>query len=357
MSNVFDYLKWRGDLSFANADFGEVDGLILSMLSYIDFGLVCDGESTTLRLASQDYCPHGDYACVDYGLIIPGQNINRAFCLGGASRRMGGIVISDFLAFTDDGAGVQFAAVVYHIDDGRAAVVFRGTDDSIAGWREDLGLAYLDEIPAQRLATEFLANVAEKYPEKRFFVVGHSKGGNLALYASVNCEERVSRRIVRVYCYDGPGISRQMLESEKYRLLEGRIRVILPQSSFFGVMFEKGENYTVVKSGGVGVFQHDPFTWELDGPCFERSAALSPTGKSNEERFRRKMESMTVDERREAVEAIFSLIDSLGKKTLSEFREGGGGIALALLRNYSSLDKHKKEMIRAFLLDRDPKEI
>lgn len=357
MSNIFDYLKWRGDLSFLDADFCEVDGLALSMLSYIDFGLICGGESINLREASHDYCPHGDYACVDYGLIIPGQNINKVFCMGGASKRMGGITVSDFIAFTDDGRGVQFAAVVYHIDEGRAAVVFRGTDDSIAGWREDLGLAYLDEIPAQGLAVEFLDAVAKKYPEKRFFVVGHSKGGNLALYASVNCDERVGRRIVRVYCYDGPGISRVMLESEKYRLLESRISVILPQSSFFGVMFEKGENYTVVKSNGVGVFQHDPFTWELDGPRFERSAALSPAGKSNEERFRRKMESMTVNERREAVEAIFSLIDSLGKKTLSELKESGGAGALTLLRNYSSLDKHKKEMIRAFLLDHNSKGI
>ena len=353
MSDIFDYLRWRGDLSFSEAEFCEVDGLILSMLSYIDFGVVGGGDDVTLREASLDYCPNGDYGCVDYGLIIPAFNINKTFCLSGASKRLGDLTVSDYLALTDDGAGVQFAALTYHIDKKYAVVVFRGTDDSLVGWREDCSLAYLDEIPAQGLAVKYFSSVSEKYPQKRFFVVGHSKGGNLALYASVNCRERESRRIVRTYCYDGPGLSRAMLESEKYKLLESRITVILPQSSLIGVMFEKGKNYTVVESNGVGAFQHDPFTWELDGPNFKRSCELSAAGKVNEERFRKRMERMSIDERRETVEALFSLVDSLGIRTLSELKECGASNALVLIRNYSSLDKRKKELIKAFFLDFD----
>ena len=357
MSDIFDYLKWRGDLTFSVAEFGEVDGLILSMLSYIDFGLVGGGGDITLRQASYGYCPNCDYGSVDYGLIIPGRDINEAFCLCGESIRMGEVVVSDYLALTDHDAGVQFASLTFHLGKRYAAVVFRGTDDSVVGWREDCSLAYLDEIPAQRLAVEYFSSVAEKYPNKRFFVVGHSKGGNLALYASVNCRERESRRIVRTYCYDGPGLSRSMLESEKYKLLESRLSVIIPQSSLFGVMFEKRNNFTVVKSNGVGVFQHDPFTWELDGPRFKRANELSSAGKVNEERFRKKMERMTTDERRETVEALFSLIDSLGIRTLSELKEGGANNAISLIRNYSSLDKKKKDLIKAFFLDFDTRSI
>lgn len=353
MYDIYDYLQWRGDLTFSADEFCEVDGLILSMLSYIDFGLVGRGESITLREASVGYCPDDDYDSIDYGLIIPGRDINKVFCICGASTRMGEIAVSDYLALTDHEAGVQFAALTFHLGKRYAAVVFRGTDDSIVGWREDCSLSYLDVIPAQGLAVEYLSSVAEKYPSKRFFAVGHSKGGNLALYASVNCRERESRRIVRTYCYDGPGLSRSMLESDKYKLMESRLSVIIPQSSLFGVMFEKGKNYTVIKSNGVGVFQHDPFTWELDGPSFKRSGELSTAGKANEKRFRKKMERMSNDERRETVEALFSLVDSLGIRTLSELKEGGANNAISLIRNYSTLDKRKKDLIKAFFLDFD----
>ena len=37
MNNVLAYLEWRGDLSFSQSGFNEVDNLILSLLSYFDF--------------------------------------------------------------------------------------------------------------------------------------------------------------------------------------------------------------------------------------------------------------------------------------------------------------------------------
>lgn len=34
MSNILDYIKWRGDLTIQNDPFNEIDSLILSRFSY-----------------------------------------------------------------------------------------------------------------------------------------------------------------------------------------------------------------------------------------------------------------------------------------------------------------------------------
>ena len=166
MDTLFDYIKWRGDLSFSQVGLGEADSVMLSMLSYIDFDKLCGGKEMPLISAAADYCGDGKYDSVNLGLIMPSKQINRMFCEMAKTRRYAQTVISDYDSQTSAEEGYQFAAMVCHLSACQMAVIFRGTDDSIVGWREDCCLAFLDEIPAQRMAVEYLEAVEAKYPEK-----------------------------------------------------------------------------------------------------------------------------------------------------------------------------------------------
>ena len=350
MADIFDYLKWRGDLSFAEIRPCEVDSVIFAMMSYLDYGKLCGGEEKTLRHATEEYCADGRYDSVNLGLIMPSKQINKMVCDAAATRRFGTARITDFDARTSKEEGYQFCAVTFHLSGRQLVIAFRGTDDSLAGWREDCCLSFLDEIPAQRMAVEYLERIAEKYPEERIYLTGHSKGGNLAAYAAINCSEDVRARIARAFCHDGPGLSYSMVNSEKFRRMQRKLTVLIPQSSYIGIMFEKGEKYSVIKSTGVGVFQHDPYSWTLDGPNFIRLPELSQKGKRNEEQFRAAMRKMSSAEKQDFVETMFSIIDSTGASTLTELTDGKLRKLMTLIKGYSGLDRETRElMITLFL--------
>lgn len=350
MSTVFDYLKWRGDLSFIERKLCAVDSMMFSMMSYVDYDLLCGGKSKTLSEAARGYCADGKYESVNLGLIMPSKQINKMLCDAAKTKRFGDVVISDFVARTSQEEVYQFGAVTYHLPGKRMIIIFRGTDDSIAGWREDFGLSFLSEIPAQRMAVEYLEEIAAKYPEERIYLAGHSKGGNLAVYASVKASEAVQSRILRAYSHDGPGLNAETVSSPSYKKMQRKLSVIVPQSSYIGIMFEKGERYTVINCRGKGLFQHDPFQWELDGPDFVKLPELSKWGKKNEEQFHTGMAKMTAEEKKEFVEVFFGIIDATGAKTLSDLSAGALAKLITAVKTYKDLDKQKREMMLAIIL-------
>ena len=350
MSTKFDYLAWRGDLTFSADKFNEVDGSILAMLSYIDFESISHGKDILLKDAVKGYCPDEKYDSVKLGLIIPSKKINRLFCMAAESRRFSDVRVSDYVAKTSVEEMCQFAVVTFHLPNGRAVISFRGTDDSLVGWREDCYLSFLDEIPAQRMALEYLERIAEKYPSERLYLVGHSKGGNLSMYSTVKCSDEARSRIVRAYCYDGPGLSKTLAASDEFKSAKRKLAVIIPQSSFIGTMFDVGGHFTVVNGTARGALQHDSFTWEVEGAAFKHLPELSERGKKNARQFNESMDRMSEAEKREFVEMLFSIIESTGAKTLTDMTSGKFKSVGALIKNYNGLDKEKKELMLGLFL-------
>jgi hypothetical protein len=350
MANMLDYVAWRGDLSFADDKFNEVDAAIFSMLSYIDYGTVCREQDKLMSDAVEGYCPDKNYDGVRLGLIIPSKNINRLFCDCGQSRRFGGVRISDFKSRINNEEICQFAAVTFHLPRSRMVVAFRGTDDSIVGWREDFCLSYLDSIPAQRMAVQYLEEVAAKYPDERIYVCGHSKGGNMSAYATVNCSPDVRRRILKTYSCDGPGFDKKAVKASQFKRAQRKLDFIVPQSSFIGTMFEVGGKYTVVNSVRRGAYQHDSFSWEVCGPSFRHLDSLSERGHKNANQFRASMERMTVEEKKDFSDTFFSIVASTGANTLTDFTDGGLRKLAAAVKNYSGLDKQKREIMMGLII-------
>ena len=263
--------------------------------------------------------------------------------------RFAKIAVSDGVSRISVSEGYQFAAVTCQLTGKSLLVTYTGTDDTIVGWREDCCLAFLDEIPAQRMAVEYLESIAEKYPDKQIYLTGHSKGGNLALYSAVKCADKLGDRIAHVYCNDGPGLSRKMVESEEYKRIQGKIHILLPKSSFIGTMFEKGEKYSVVDCPKAGLYQHDPFCWVLDGAKFKKMSSLSSRGLKNERNFNDRISKMSIEEKKELVEGVFHIIESTGAKTLTELTRQAPLRVISLIKTYNGLDKEKREMITLLL--------
>ena len=351
MPNVFDYLEWRGDLTFSEVPVGEVDNLIFCLLSYVDLDHVVpeNGRITIHRAAAEYFFNHGDDSERPLGWIVPA-DILTLFRRMANYPRYRDLELTGYVNAICEKREMQFSALTIRLPGEGLFVAFRGTDDTLVGWREDFNLAYMDEVPSQRMAADYL-NALDLTPDTTLYVGGHSKGGNLAVWGAVHAEEAVRHRIAQVYSNDGPGFSEGMIASEAYRAMAERIRIILPEDSLVGLLLEHDERYTVVKSGGKGVYQHNGLYWEVLGSSFIRADRLSHRGIQHDTVVRERILAMTREEREHLVRIMFSLLESTGAKTLTELHESGPKAVITMIKAFRELSEEDQETT-AFLWDK-----
>ncbi len=352
VDSIFDYIKWRGDLSFSENTVNEIDNMIFNMLVYIDFDKIGKENSENnidLKTAEKIYFSDKENEEKKIGIIIPTQKIYKMFREMVKYRRFAEVEVSDFVNDISIENEYQFCAVTFHLSDKLMFVSFRGTDDTIVGWHEDFNLSYIKAVPSQRFSVEYLNKVASKYPEKNIYVGGHSKGGNLAVYSAVHCDNCIKERIIKVYNNDGPGFSEEMIQSDAYKEMEKRLVNFVPQSSMVGMMFSHGK-IKIVKSRQKGIFQHDGFSWELYGPRFIRLEKLSNRGVKNERQFKASMSRMSLEDRQKFVTMFFDILGETGAKTLEELTESSLKNISVVLKTINSLDKPQKEMMQTLVV-------
>ena len=347
MPNVFDYLEWRGDLTFEQAPVNEVDNLIFCLLSYVDLdGLIptdpAKGRITLHRAAAEYFFAHGDtIPDRPLGLIVPA-DILTLFRRMAKCRRFRDLELTGYVNAISEEREMQFSALTVRLPGEQIFVAFRGTDDSIVGWREDFNLSHMEEVPSQRMAADYL-NALDLTPDTTLYVGGHSKGGNLAVWGAVHAEESVRARIVQVYSNDGPGFSEGTISSEAYQALSARIRVILPEDSLVGLLLEHDDRYTIVKSNRRGLYQHDGLSWEILGPCFIRADRLSSKGLRHDTVVRERIDAMTRDERKHFTRLMFSLLEATGAKTLTDLHRGGPKTLVTMIKAFRDLTDEEQE--------------
>lgn len=351
MPNIFDYLVWRGDLSFRAAPFNEVDNLILSMLSFVEYRGIVSNEvlGTPVRLSDclaryEKNFPNGE----DLGAVVPGETTD-LFRRAASSARFSEVYAAYYVNITDETEPMQFAAVTYILPDNSVFVAFRGTDDTLAGWHEDFNLSFTCPIRSQRLAAEYVTNVASVY-RGDIRIGGHSKGGNLSVYAAAYVPPHVQSRIVTAYSNDGPGFLASVIESEEYKAVSGRIVTFVPQSSIIGMLLEHSGDYHVIESTlRNGFFQHDPFSWSVIGDKFIHLDGLSKQGRKNDRVLRSWLSKLDSGERRKFTETLFSVLESTGAKTISDITEGRLNSIAVILRTFGNLDRETKEQVYEFI--------
>ena len=312
--NVFDYLKWRSDVPFSASPFNDVDNLILAELSYTDFaGIVPEnGPAVSLRDVHEQYFRLHSRAAISSATSLTARSplLMDEMCSGARFRDT---QLVFYRNERDAEADLQFSAVTFLLPDGNAYVAFRGTDGTLTGWKEDFNLSYLDATEGQQHAAEYL-DAAGKALICPLRVGGHSKGGNLAIYAAACCSAAVRDRIAAVYSNDGPGFRLDFVSGEAYRRILPRITVIIPDTSVIGMLMESLTVPKVVRSSASGMVQHDGFTWETERDGFV-PAKLSETSRLVRQTLTGLLEQTDDESRKAITETVFSLLESTGEDT------------------------------------------
>ncbi len=350
MANLLDYLRWRGDLSFQQDPFNEVDNLLLTQLVFLNFhGIVPEDSSSPVSL--EDAAGHFfslERQNISLGVLVPDE-IVELFRLMAKSRRFSDSRLSFFSDRLDEARQEQFCAITVDLPDGSSYLSFRGTDDTIVGWRENFNLGYQFPIPAQQDAAKYVRRTAASRPAVPLRLGGHSKGGNLAIYAAVYSPPALQAQIIAVYNNDGPGFRRRLQEQEEYRRIQDRIHTIVPQSSVVGMLLEHAETYEVVRSTQTGLMQHDGFSWEVLGSSFVHLDRVTDHCQYVDRSLKDWVDAMDDNAREQLVEALFQALDSAGVKTLTDLTEDKLRSARILLGTLSAMDKETRDRLGQIL--------
>ena len=336
--SLADYIRWRGDLSFCEAHFCEIDALILCQISYLHLeGLVPARNERGSVLARE--LP-ARFAAIPnaverryLGAFESANETAKLFADAFATRRFGELEAFAYESVTDEENAKQFAAISFLLPDKTVFIAFRGTDDTIAGWKEDFTMAFLPVIPAQEAAAEYTRAIYAKSAgrHRALRLGGHSKGGNLAIYAAACSGGRVRGKVLSVYNFDGPGFSKERLESPEFCAIESRTISFTPELSIIGMLFEHSSKLNVVASGGRGIQQHNLLLWKLDGPRFARLSDTSAFSKFFDRQLKKYLAENGTEQRRELVSSIFDVIAASEARTLTDLKKGGIESAAAML--------------------------
>jgi hypothetical protein len=344
MPNLFDYLKWRGDLRFHMDGFNEVDNLIFASLSYIDFEDVvpCTPDRAVTLAQAVRQLKEAD-RLTPKGLFL--QPYPELLVRAAEADRFKDVLLTCYISRMDETIPNQFAAVIFSIGARAHYIAYRGTDDNLAGWKEDFLMSFKDAVLAQKQAAAYLNKYAPRLPG-RVYVGGHSKGGNLAVFAASHTAERLRKKIAAVYNNDGPGFQTPLLQSEGYAKIENRIQTIIPKSSVIGLLLEHGADYKIVASSENGMLSHNPLTWGVSGTSFVHETELSKSSRTTNEALRAWLGTLTLPQREQFTEALFEVISATGAQTLSDLTKERLLLVDAMLKKYRSLDRDTRKLLR-----------
>ena len=340
MSNIIDYIEWRGDLSFTSSKFNEIDNLVLSRVSYFPFeNLIQDGETITLNEAYQRFRKI-DLSKVR---ILQKEDLD-LFPAVANSNRFGDLFIKKFINKRSLEEEKQFSAITIIIPDGTTYVAYRGTDNTLVGWKEDFNMSFMKSVPAQMDAKDYLNEVAKEVTGK-LRIGGHSKGGNLAVYASAFCDETVKNRIIEVYNNDGPGFFEEIVETSEYQSILPKVHTYIPQSSIIGRLLNHEEQYTVVKSTQVGIYQHDLYSWQLIGKKFVEMNEVTNESEFIDKSLKKWLKEVDKEQREKFWVALFDILSSTDAETLSQISDNWFVNSKKIFNTYKNLDEDSKEII------------
>ena len=313
--DIIEYTT-KNNKTFAETPFNHMDALVLSQLTYCRFEAAFNKPSRIKEFFMAEYFD----AYFNDG-ITDRQN-KELLAAVSCSKRYRDIIIEDIAEDTDKESGEQFAAIVFRIDDGIEFIGFRGTDGTMVGWKEDCMLAFENRIPAQLSAMEFLDKRGTASCDKRFILSGHSKGGNLAIFAAAFCDESVKRRIDIVFSLDGPGFLGDVSEEIDNVLnkTDMQIQKIVPHDSVVGMLLEGSDDYQVIKTETRSIMQHSIYNWTIENNDLCYLDSLSLPSIYLDRTMRDWFTVATVEQRKIFVETMFRILEHNNIQVISDFQ-------------------------------------
>ena len=348
MADVFDYLKRRGVLSFREDPFNEVDNLVLAMLAYANFEGILDDSFNRVSLSTADrkyFEKHSrSYAKKSIFHFVRAPLLMDDMLKG---ERFRDTELTKYVDIINSDKEMQMSAVTFLLSDGSAYVAFRGTDTTVAGWKEDFNMSYLPDTEGQLSAVRYLNEVGKEI-KGPIRVGGHSKGGNFAVYASAFCDREIQDRIIAVYTNDGPGFRSEVMEREEYKRILPKVVSIVPDTSIVGMLLTSNVGHIIVKSKHAGLLQHDAMTWMVDRNRFKHTK-LSATGSLIKDSQKEWLRNLDDESREMFVNTLFSFFEATGMDTFDEMiinRKASAGKIMSTIRN---LPKDKQAELMAVM--------
>ena len=344
MSNIFDFLEKNGVYNFEEAEFNPVDAMVLSQLTYLNYDAAFLGRKfDNAPLSFSKFVPYARTGQLFKG-IRAAKQCEQLFYAFIKSRRYKDVSLSCFINVVDTESEKQFCAMVFNLPDGTDFVGFRGTDNTLIGWKEDFNMTFMSAIPAQIDAVAYL-NKAAMLSDKALRVGGHSKGGNLAVYSSAKCCGEIKNRIIDIYNFDGPGFRKEFLCDPDFTAMKDRVRKYLPQSSIVGMLMYSEETYTVIRSDRKGIMQHDLFSWQIEDGMFVTEDSIKVRSMLLDRTVADWLSSLEDEQRKIFIDTVFDLVRHTNARTVLVLNAQKRKNTAILLEAVRGIDSEKRRFI------------
>ncbi len=349
MENIIDYLKSIKDLLFGEKPFNELDALVLSRLSYIDFRSI---------LKSTKYWSKKKLTDVINEIFIEKEKSNYRFRLKEdmqlldilrSSLRYRECYIKSYVYDTDIEEVKQFSALTFISEEPKQKfmfIAFKGTDGTLTGWKEDFNMAYLETVPAQVEAAKYLKKITRFSSFKTIYVGGHSKGGNLAVYAASQVRKNIQNNIKEIYSFDGPGFNEDFLNTDGFKNVQEKISLYTPQSSIIGRLLSRNYKTYIVQSKKKLLYQHNIYNWKIENNDFIKLDKFTFLSNKIDKVLKDSLSKTTLEERKVIVDELFDIVKDLSKDDVIDFGDG----MLDFFKRFKNTFKTKSKQTQELLL-------
>lgn len=347
MNNILSFIEQYGGMDFDAMPFNEVDSLVLSQLAYSDLNTISKAfgspfkvedlgrDDVAKQMSSITWVPKMDYELIK---------------LMSQADRYKNLVITDFYQSEDYSEDGQFTAYTTKISNSIIALIFRGTDASFSGWAESLALSYDKEVLSQVSAKKYLEMISDKYDDS-FILAGHSKGGNLVVFASSTVDEKIQNRIIKVYNLDGPGFLPEFFEREDYTSVEEKIEVYMPKRSVVGMLLEGIGHVHVIESKGIFIEQHSPFNWIVKDGMYQELVHVDPISRITNNSINRWLKLVDRGERKEIIKLLYNVLDETGANDINEILNSKLNNFFKIKSALNSMNEDENKLLKQSLDD------
>lgn len=340
--SIFDYISKYGDYSFLDKGFNEVDNVILSVLSYVDFdGIIINKDKLSIKEAGETYFK------IHYKKeknITGVRNAIDIFKRIYNKKRYSNLLLYNYVYIGDDSQ--QFSALSIDIDDNTTYISFEGTDQLISGWEEDFKMSYMFPVEAQKQAVRYV-NRYFTFSRKKIIIGGHSKGGNLAMVAGMCCNFIVRNKIINIYSNDGPGLRKRELESYKYNRIKHKFIHIIPNYSIVGLLLRHEDNNRVIYSNKKSIYAHSVISWEVNDNRF-KDGDLSDMSRILDNSMIMWLDKYNFEDREVFVKSLFDIFRECNIDNLIQIMNNNK-LIIDIIKKSNTLTNDNKRMILDFL--------
>ena len=352
MSTIFDYLTWRGDLDFSQSPLNPVDNIILCQIAYLPFDGIVPGPDEQAEISAKDAVQilyqkmqdKDEYAKLQF---LFKEDVTLVGVLRDANR-FGNCRLRGYVNHIDTDKEIQFSALCVNTGDGSHFIAYRGTDVTFVGWKENFNMSFSEVVPAQLAAVDYLAEMAKKI-KGPLRLGGHSKGGNLAVYAASQCGKKIQRRVTAIYSNDAPGFHESVIAGEGFAAIKERIYAFIPQSSVVGMLLEHGSTYKTIKSSESGLLQHEQYTWEVTHNDMVYVDDISQGSRFVNKTLKDWIATLDNARREQFIEALYNILCASRAKTIPEFERSWLQSTARMLQSLGDIGEPTRNIIKTAL--------